>query len=180
MSEKILVAYASRGSATAGVAEAIGRSLAEAGAQVDVRPVQDVKDLTGYNAVVLGSAIQRNEWLPEGVAFAQTFQAELARLRCAIFTVCITMSLKNGAYGGHIASSVAPVRALVCPLSEGLFAGVLDIAKIPDLVDRIRFRLSVAMGIWQEGDHRDWNAIRAWAEGLRPLLLSQPKQPETA
>jgi len=27
------------------------------------------------------------------------------------------------------------------------------------------------MGIWKKGDHRDWNAIRTWAEGLRPLLL---------
>jgi len=33
------------------------------------------------------------------------------------------------------------------------------------------FRLSVLFGVWSEGDHRDWDAIRAWAESLRPLLL---------
>jgi menaquinone-dependent protoporphyrinogen IX oxidase len=32
------------------------------------------------------------------------------------------------------------------------------------------FRLSVLFGVWKEGDHRDWNAIRTWAENLRTLL----------
>jgi hypothetical protein len=26
------------------------------------------------------------------------------------------------------------------------------------------------MGVWKEGDHRDWNAIRSWAAGLKPVL----------
>jgi hypothetical protein len=29
----------------------------------------------------------------------------------------------------------------------------------------------VLFGVWKEGDHRDWAAIRAWAESLRPQLL---------
>jgi len=28
----------------------------------------------------------------------------------------------------------------------------------------------VALGIFPRGDHRDWNAIRTWAESLKPLL----------
>ena len=35
------------------------------------------------------------------------------------------------------------------------------------------FRLSVMFGVWSEGDHRDWDAIRAWAESIRPLLLKE-------
>jgi menaquinone-dependent protoporphyrinogen IX oxidase len=42
MSDKILVAYASRAGSTAGVAEAIGTALAESGAQVDVRLMKGV------------------------------------------------------------------------------------------------------------------------------------------
>ena len=38
MSNKILVAYASRGGSTAGVAETIGKTLVESGAEVEVRP----------------------------------------------------------------------------------------------------------------------------------------------
>ena len=65
---------------------------------------------------------------------------------------------------------LTPVRLLVKPVSEGLFAGVLDIKKVPTASDRFKFRLSVLFGVWTEGDHRDWNAIRAWAAGLTPLL----------
>ncbi|MCC6168651.1 MAG: flavodoxin, partial [Caldilineaceae bacterium] len=72
MNDKILVAYASRAGSTAGVAEAIGKTLAEGGAQVDVRPMQEVKDLTPYTAVVAGSAIQGGQWLPEAIQFIQT------------------------------------------------------------------------------------------------------------
>ncbi len=55
MSNKILVTYASRAGSTQGVAEAIGKSLADGGAAVDVRPMRDVQDLTPYRAVVAGS-----------------------------------------------------------------------------------------------------------------------------
>ena len=46
MNNKILVTYASRFGSTAGVAEAIGKTLAEHGAQVDVLPMKEVKDLS--------------------------------------------------------------------------------------------------------------------------------------
>ncbi|HEY4722887.1 MAG TPA: hypothetical protein VII92_13625, partial [Anaerolineae bacterium] len=70
-----------------------------------------------------------------------------------------------------VAEFLAPVRALVKPVSEGLFAGALDISKVPSFGDRLKFRLSVIFGVWSEGDHRDWNAIRAWTESINPLLL---------
>jgi hypothetical protein len=56
--------------------------------------------------------------------------------------------------------------------SEGLFAGALDISQVPSFRDRLKFRLSVVFGVWSEGDHRDWVAIRAWAEELAPLLVA--------
>jgi flavodoxin len=40
MSRKILVTYASRAGSTAGVAEAIGKTLAESGAQVVIIPMR--------------------------------------------------------------------------------------------------------------------------------------------
>jgi hypothetical protein len=49
---------------------------------------------------------------------------------------------------------------------------VLDVSQVRSLGDRLKFRLSVMMGVWSEGDHRDWNAIRAWAESLPPRLLA--------
>ena len=170
MTQKILVTYATKTGSTVGVAEAIGKTLAASGANVDVRPMKEVHDLAPYQAVVAGSAINGRAWLPEAMQFVQTHRAELAQKRVAVFLVCLTMAMSNGKYRDAAAAMLDPVRSLVRPVSEGLFAGVLDISKVPSLADKIKFRLSVMFGVWSEGDHRDWNAIRAWAEKLPPLL----------
>jgi menaquinone-dependent protoporphyrinogen oxidase len=171
MNNKILVTYTSRFGSTAGVAEAIGKTLSEHGAQVDVRPMKEVTDLSPYQAVVAGSAINGGAWLPDALQFMQAHQAELRNKPFAAFLVCMTLTMKNGEqYRSHVSSWLEPVRALARPVSEGLFAGALDIGKIPSFSDRLKFRLSVLFGVWKEGDHRDWKAIKTWAESLVPLL----------
>jgi len=172
MNNTILVTYASCTGWTVGVAEAIGKSLAEGSAVVDVLPMRDVKDLSAYSAVVAGSAIQAKQWLPEAVQFTRAHQAELSRKPCAAFLVCMTLAMRNGeTYRPFVADFMAPVRALVKPFSEGCFAGGLDIRKVPSPADRLKFRISVLMGVWREGDHRNWEAIRAWADSLRPKMI---------
>jgi menaquinone-dependent protoporphyrinogen oxidase len=86
--------------------------------------------------------------------------------------VCMTLAIKNEKWRSeaNVADWLAPVRALVRPVSEGYFAGVLDISKVPSFGDRLKFRISVATGIWSEGDHRDWEAIHAWANDLKQTL----------
>jgi menaquinone-dependent protoporphyrinogen oxidase len=172
MPDRILVTYASRAGSTRGVAEAIGKTLAECGEQVDVLRMQDVKDLAAYRAVVAGSAIQGRQWLPEAMQFMQTHRATLIQKPFAAFLVCMTLAMPTAdKYREHVTDFLQPVRALARPVSEGIFAGALDISKIPSFGDRLKFRLSVLFGVWAEGDHRDWNAIRAWAESIHPLLL---------
>jgi len=167
MSNRILVTYASRAGSTAEVAEAIGKTLSEGGAQVDVLPMNEVKDLSAYQAVVAGSAIRGSKWLPEALQFVQTHCSALMQKRFAMFTVCITLAMSNAE---KYRAGVAPVRALVSPVSEGLFAGMLDFSKLPFNWDALMLRLAIALGIFPRGDHRDWNAIRAWAMGLKPML----------
>ena len=48
MTNKILVTYATCTGSTVGVAEAISKSLAEGGRQVEVLPMQAVEDLAPY------------------------------------------------------------------------------------------------------------------------------------
>lgn len=172
INSKILITYASRAGSTAEIAEAIERTLSQGGAQVDVLPMQDVKDLSLYRAVVAGSAIRNSKWLPEAMQFVRTHRAVLSQKPFATFTVCITLAMSNSdPYRQTVIKWIEPVRAQVRPVSEGLFAGVLDFNKLPLNWDTVKLRAVVALGIFPKADQRDWKAIQAWAEGLRPMLL---------
>lgn len=170
MAKKILVTYASRMGSTADVAQAIGKTLEETGVQVEVRPMTEVKDLTPYDAVVAGSAIQAKQWLPEALEFVERHRQSLAQKPFAAFMVCMTLAIQNGKYRQAVSEWLKPVRQLVKPVSEGFFAGALDISKVPSFKDRLSFRISVALGVWSEGDHRDWAAIRRWSNSLATKL----------
>jgi len=172
MNHKILVTYASRFGSTEGVAKSIAATLSENGMNVVALPMRDVSDLSAYDAVVAGSAVNGGAWLPEAIQWTRDHQAELKCKPFAAFLVCMTLTMKSGEqYRSHVSSWLDPVRALVRPVSEGLFAGGLNIRKIPSFSDRLKFRLSVLFGVWQEGDHRDWDAIQNWSRELKPLLI---------
>jgi menaquinone-dependent protoporphyrinogen oxidase len=171
MNDKILVAYASQAGSTAEVAEAIGQTLAESGAQVEVRLMKDVQDLTPYRAVVAGSAIHGSKWLPEAMQFMEKHRTVLAQKPFAAFLVCITLGMSSAdKYRAGVAAWLEPVRALVKPISEGFFAGSLDFNKVPLTFNTLLLRVAVAFGALPKGDHRDWNAIHAWAASLSRSL----------
>lgn len=172
MSQKILVTYATCTGSTQGVAEAIGKTLAESGAIVDVKPMSTVTDLSPYSAVVAGSAIQSAAWLPVAVDFVRVNQRALSQKPFATFLVCMTLAMSNGEkYRSFAADFIKPVRGMVKPVSEAQFAGVLDLNKIPSVGDRIKFGISLLLGVWKKGDHRDWNAIHTWAASLPAKLI---------
>jgi menaquinone-dependent protoporphyrinogen oxidase len=187
MTRRILVAYASRTGTTAEVAEAIrsvltpsppiygrppdNKQLGEESLEVDVLPMQEVKDLSPYDAVIAGSAIRAARWLPEAMQFIRAHQSALRHKPFAMYTVCITLAMSNGEqFRQGVRDWTAPVRAIVPPLSEGLFAGMIDFKKLPFNWETLKLRATVAMGIFPRGDRRDWNAIRLWAESLKPML----------
>jgi menaquinone-dependent protoporphyrinogen oxidase len=167
MSHKILVTYASRAGSTVGVAQAIGAALTNQGAAVDVLPMQDVHHLADYRAVIAGSAIRMDNWLPEALQFVQRHQWELTQKPFAAFLVCLALSAQNEQRLAKArvtaASYLQPVRKLVPTLSEGLFAGALDLSKLP-LHYRLAFGVATGLGAFKEGDYRDWDAIRQWAD----------------
>jgi menaquinone-dependent protoporphyrinogen oxidase len=171
MTDKILVTYASMTGSTKGVSEAIGKTLTELGADVDVIPMKDVKNISQYKGVIAGSAIQAGKWLPEAMEFMQIHKQNLNQIPFAAFSVCMTLAMNRGNnYRNAVSGWLSPVRNLVPPVSEGLFSGILDIKKIPSLSDRIKFRISVIAGVWKEGDHRNWEEIRIWATNLKSFL----------
>lgn len=166
MKNRILVTYASRAGSTGTVAEAIGQTLCGTGAIVDVRPIKNVTDLTGYDAVVVGSAIRMGQWLPEAVQFVKTHQAVLQQISTAYFTVCLTLKDDTEENRRVVAAYTDPVRAIHQPDQEAFFAGQMDYSRL-SLLDSWMARWVKA----PEGDWRNWEAIRGWAKNLSPVLL---------
>ena len=171
MSKKVLITYSSRTGFTQGVAEMIAKTLSGDILDVDVVPMKEVRNISAYQAVIAGSGIQAGAWLPEAMDFIQKNQQELSEKQFAAFLVCMTLAMKNGdTYRRHVKEWMQPVRDLVPTFSENIFAGGLDFDKIQTNVDRMKFRMSTLIGIWKEGDHRDWDAIQRWGQELKVLL----------
>ncbi len=172
VSADVLVTYASRAGSTAEIADVIHQTLAHNGLIVDLRPMQAVHDLSRYHAVVAGSAIQREKWLPEAMNFLQEHQAALRQKPFAAFLVCMALSRPTARAQQSAQGWMQPVRALAQPVSEGYFAGALELRKVP-LAYWPLFRVAILLGLWAEGDYRDWDAIRQWAGDL-PGRFWQP------
>lgn len=168
MAGSILITYATRTGSTKGISEFIGKTLSNLGEQVEILPVQSVTDLTAYKAIIVGSAIQSSKLMPDAIEFVKNNRIELAKKPFAVFLVCMTLAMRNGKnYHSFVSSWLEPVRSVLNPISEGLFSGTLELHKIPSLLDRLKFRLSILFRVWKEGDHRDWNEIQRWAEKLK-------------
>ena len=170
---KVLVAYASDCGSTGEVAEAIGQVLCDNGTAVDVRLVENVKDLSPYQAAVIGSAIHSSKWLPEAIKFIETNQKVLSQLHVAYFLTCLTLYKSNDVTRRRARSYLDPVFDAVPqvkPVDIGLFAGVLDYSKLSFVVRMVMKSKMKKKGV-PEGDHRNWDDIRAWAKGLGPKLL---------
>ncbi len=162
---KILVTYASKAGSTGEVAEAVAKVFCDAGATVDVRPVKEVRDLSGYQAVVLGSAIRMGSWLSEATSFVKKHKATLAQMPVAYFQVCAEVKKDTDEARKAAGAYLDPVRALLEPVGVGVFAGKMDFSKLSWLDRKIAKMVGSV-----EGDWRDWDAIRVWAEGLRSKL----------
>ena len=165
MTKKILVAYATRAGSTAEIAKVIGETLAAHGGAVDVLPIQSVTSLAGYQAVVLGSAVRYSGWLPEAVKYVEQNRDLLAQRPLAVFAAHILNMGSDDASRQNRHAYLDAVRKLVPPRAEACFAGVGDPKKVA-LFERLLFKAIKP----PEGDYRDWEAIRAWAESLENVI----------
>src|SRR5512142_2774575 len=83
----ILVAFASRYGSTQQAAEIVAEALRQAGRQVDLQPMQEVKSLEHYDAIVLGAAIYNAKWHPDAHAFLSQHEAILRQRPVALFSL---------------------------------------------------------------------------------------------
>lgn len=154
----VLVTYATRYGSTQEVAENMADTLRQAGFEVDIQPMQSVKELDGYAAIVLGAAIYNAHWHPEAHTFLSRHHAALRQRRVAIFALG-PLSPSNAARRNsrrQLDSELASYPWLK-PVAVEIFGGMYDPSK-PGL--GFFERLLPAR------DYRDWKAIRAWVNTL--------------
>ena len=181
MSRHVLVAYAGKMGATAGIADAIGAEIRRHGHQVDVRAAGQVRSIAEYDDVILGSAICAHRWRPEAVRFLRKHTGTLRDRQVWLF--------HSGPIGPH-ADQLQAMPRKVSRLARQIganpamtFAGMLEPKTAKGFLARRMAATDLA------GDVRDWDLIRAWAQDVATVISSaeagvwqrsEPQQQEEA
>jgi menaquinone-dependent protoporphyrinogen oxidase len=171
---KVLVAYATRCGSTREIAQAVTQDLRGRGCAVDLRAADKVAALSGYEAVVLGSAVRFGRWLPEAVDFVRRHQAGLKRIPTAFVAVHMMNTGADQASRKARFAYLDPARVLVKPNVEAFFPGKMDMSRL-SLSERLLCKLMKG----RDADRRDWPAIHSWAKSVFPQLGSGDTSPGT-
>jgi menaquinone-dependent protoporphyrinogen oxidase len=168
MVKDVLVAYASKYGATQEIAEKIGDVLSQAGLQVDVFPVDSIRDLHPYKAVILGSAVYVGKWQKEAVEFLRTNEIILTARSVWLFSSGPTghgdpVELVEGQ---RLPDSLQPLVDRIRPRDIAVFHGHINPAKI-NLIEKWAIKSLVKKPF---GDFRDWDAISSWATSIADAL----------
>lgn len=161
---KILVTTASKHGATTEIGEAIAGKLREHDLEVEVHEPGDVTSIDGYDAVVLGSAVYAGRWMDTARRFSERHHAALRRLPVFLFS--------SGPIGDPPQPTEEPAdgRRLAAELGardHRVFAGRVNDADL-GWVERTITKMVRA----PDGDFRDFNGIRTWAEEIADQLAS--------
>ena len=92
---KILVTYATNSGSTAEVAKAVMEEIQKSGAQVELLPIAEVRELDAYSAVVLGAPMIMG-WHREAVRFLHKNKKALANMPLAVFVTCMSLTKSRG------------------------------------------------------------------------------------
>ncbi len=163
MANKVLIAYGSKYGSTKEIAEKIGEAIKQEGLDVDVLSADKVKDIIGYQGVVVGSAVYMGMWRKEAVKFLKENGAALANTRVWVFS-----SGPSGkgdpiqlVKGEKLGVNVKKVMEGIKTQDITVFHGNLNPEKMGGMEKFIVKRVG-----GDTGDFRDWDMITKWAKGI--------------
>lgn len=165
MTQKILVAYASRYNSTKEIAERIAAVLNREGYETDCADVQTITSTKEYDAFVIGSPIYMGKWLVEAMDFLGQNASSLQKVPAAAFSVAGTLKEENEVAKAMTEKAFQTLRIYFVPITTVTFAGKISL-KDASWKDRQILKMVQA----EDGDFRNWDAIEAWALDLPSLL----------
>lgn len=168
MDNSILVTYASKYGSTKEIAEKIGQVLRQTGLQADVLPVDGIRDLAPYGAVILGSAVYVGSWPKEAVAFLRANEQALVDRPVWLFSSGPTgegdpVELVSG---WRLPPALQPIADHIQPRDVAVFHGHINQDRL-NLIERWAIKSLVKKPF---GDFRDWDSIAAWATTIADAL----------
>jgi menaquinone-dependent protoporphyrinogen oxidase len=177
---KVLVAYATRHGATAGIARHVAETLERTGLDVTLRPVQSSGPVEPYDAFVIGSAAYMGGWLGEASTFVRQHRDVLANHPVWLFSSGPVGSELVDAKGRDQLTAAEPKEfrefaGIIHPRDRRVFFGAYDPDAAPSglaesLMSRFMRLAPAARNALPAGDFRDWPAIEAWAEEIARQL----------
>lgn len=161
---RVVVSVASRHGATREIGTVIAQAFTDAGIDCDQVEPADLADVSGYDAVVIGSAVYLAEWLPEARDLVERIGPQLVGK-----PVWLLSSGLAGTPSKRGNSSLATTARIADLQARGHrhFPGKLDLL---DLTLTERVAVLAARGKY--GDNRDLTAVRAWGDQLAAELIS--------
>jgi menaquinone-dependent protoporphyrinogen oxidase len=162
MTGKVLVTYGTTNGSTAEIAEAVAGILAEEGIAAEAAPAGGVKDVTPYDAVVVGGGLYAGRWHKDARRFVRRNRRALAERPVWFFS---SGPLDPSASEKDIPPVPAVRRAMDDVDARGhiTFGGRLEAGARGRIAKMI-----VRNG--RGGDFRDFTAIAAWAEQVAGAL----------
>jgi menaquinone-dependent protoporphyrinogen oxidase len=165
----VLVAYASAMGSTREIAQHVASRMAAALGGVECRSVEEVESVSGYEAVVVGSAIHNQAWLPPASEFFIEQAAELAKRPVWAFSVGMADALPKPFRSRGAAlqqQRLEQTQFQEVPLrGHRVFSGVFRDDQMSAPL-RALFRLVGG----RFGDVRDWEAVDAWTDQITAEL----------
>jgi menaquinone-dependent protoporphyrinogen oxidase len=157
---RVLVVVASRHGATAEIAVALARSIADseagraAGLSAVTMPADQRPDPAAFDAVLLGSAVYAGNWLEPAREYATRHADVLGTRPVWLFS---SGPIGEPPFPPDEAYDVAPLRNVTGAKEHRTFPGRMD-------KDRLSFgeRAMVTAMRAPIGDFRDWDAVRRW------------------
>ena len=164
---EVLVAFATRHGSTAGVAERIAARLRDAGVRASVASAETAGAAAGYDAVVLGSGVYNQRWLPGAETFLRDNLVALGRRPVWLFSVGTFGDRKPiiGPLMRREPRDIEAMKASIGPRDYRVFAGVIERRHWPPLARLLYHALGGRLG-----DNRDWQDIDDWARAIAAAL----------